>query len=87
MLAAVSARIKAQIRQGMKLADAIAAGPTADFDDAWGKGFLPPPSYVEVVWKNLQSRGARDKSGISSQSLKLQRVVRRAARAVAVGRP
>ena len=54
MLAAVSARIKGQIGQGMKLDEAIAAKPTADFDDAWGKGFLPPPKFVEMVWKNLQ---------------------------------
>ena len=54
MLATVSTRIKAQIQQGMKIEDAIAAKPTADFDDAWGKGFLPPPRFVEMVWKNLQ---------------------------------
>ena len=38
----------------MKLEDAIAARPTADYDEAWGKGFLPPPKFVEMVWKNLQ---------------------------------
>jgi cyclase len=54
MLATISARIKAQIKQGLKLEDAIAAKPTADFDDVWGKGFLPPAKFVEMVWKNLQ---------------------------------
>lgn len=54
MLATIGARIKAQIGQGMKMEDAIAARPTADFDDAWGKGFLPPARFVEMLWKNLQ---------------------------------
>ncbi len=54
MLATIAARIKAQIRQGLKLEDAIAAKPTADFDEPWGKGFLPPARFVEMVWKNLQ---------------------------------
>ena len=54
MLATIATRIKAQIRQGMKMEDAIAAKPTADFDAAWGKGFLPPDKFVEMVWKNLQ---------------------------------
>jgi cyclase len=53
MLATIAGRIKAQIKQGMKMEDAIAAKPTADFDDAWGKGFLPPAKFVEMVWKNL----------------------------------
>ena len=53
-LATIGARIKAQIGQGMKMEDAIAARPTADFDDAWGKGFLPPARFVEMLWKNLQ---------------------------------
>lgn len=54
MLATIGARIKAAIGQGMKLEDAIAAKPTADFDDAWGKGFLAPAKFVEMLWKNLQ---------------------------------
>ena len=54
MLASIGARIKAQIKQGMKLEDAIAAKPTADFDEVWGKGFLPPAKFVEMLWKNLQ---------------------------------
>ena len=54
MLATISARIKAQIKEGKKVEDAIAAKPTAEFDAVWGKGFLPPSKFVDMLWKNLQ---------------------------------
>jgi len=54
MLATVSARIKAQIKEGKKLEDAIAAKPTAEYDAVWGKGFLPSAKFVDMLWKNLQ---------------------------------
>lgn len=54
MLATISTRIKAQIKEGKKLEDAIAAKPTAEYDAVWGKGSLPPNKFVEMLWKNLQ---------------------------------
>jgi len=54
MLATTSTRIKAQIKEGKKLEEAIAAKPTAEFDAVWGKGFLLPSKFVEMLWKNLQ---------------------------------
>jgi len=54
MLATISTRVKAQIKEGKKLEDAIAAKPTAEFDAVWGKGFLPPNKFVDMLWKNLQ---------------------------------
>jgi cyclase len=53
MLATVSGRIKALIGQGKKLEEVLAAAPTAEYDAVWGKGFLPPPKWVEMVYKNL----------------------------------
>ncbi|MEJ7669469.1 MAG: MBL fold metallo-hydrolase [Casimicrobiaceae bacterium] len=54
MLATTSTRIKARIKEGKKLEEAIAAKPTAEFDAVWGKGFLLPSKFVEMLWKNLQ---------------------------------
>ena len=54
MLATVSARIKAQIKQGRKLEDAIASKPTAEFDAVWGKGFMTADRFVGMLWQNLQ---------------------------------
>ena len=53
MLATVSGRIKALIAQGRKLDEVLAAAPTAEYDAVWGKGFLPPAKWVEMVYKNL----------------------------------
>ncbi len=53
MLATVSGRIKDGIKAGKKLDEVVAAKPTAEFDAAWGKGFLPPAKFVEMLWKNL----------------------------------
>jgi glyoxylase-like metal-dependent hydrolase (beta-lactamase superfamily II) len=53
MLAAVSQRIKAMIREGRKLEEITASGVTADFDEAWGKGFIRPHKFAEMVAMNL----------------------------------
>lgn len=56
MLATVAARIKAQIRDGRKLDEVIASKPTAEFDEAWGKGYFQPQKWVEMLYKNLQAK-------------------------------
>lgn len=53
MLAAISQRIKAQMKDGKKMEEIIASKPTADFDGKWGKGFIPPARFVEMLYKNL----------------------------------
>jgi len=53
MLATVSARIKEAKRTGKTLSETIAAKPTAEFDEVWGKGFMPGGRFVEMIWKNL----------------------------------
>lgn len=54
MLAAIRARVAAGIRDGKSL-DAIRADkPTADWDAAWGGGFLKPDKFVEIVHDSLR---------------------------------
>jgi len=53
MLATVSAGIKDQIKAGRKLEEVVASKPSAQFDDAWGKGFLPPEKFVTMLYGNL----------------------------------
>lgn len=54
MLATVAKRIRALMQDGKTLAEIQAARPTADFDAVWGGGFLPPPTWVEMVWNGLK---------------------------------
>jgi len=54
MLATVSARIRAQVKAGKSLAQVIDSKPSAEYDEVWGKGFLNPQRFVEMLYKNLQ---------------------------------
>jgi len=54
MLAAVSGRVASQVKQGKKLEEVVASKPTAQFDEAWGKGFLTPDKFVEMLYGNLK---------------------------------
>ncbi len=56
MLSTVSNRIRSQVKDGKTLEQVLASKPTAEFDDVWGKGFLPPAKFVELIWKELQSK-------------------------------
>jgi cyclase len=53
MLATVSERVKKLIAQGRKPDEIAAAGVTAEFDEVWGKGFLKPPQFAEMVAVNI----------------------------------
>lgn len=53
MLSTVSGRIKAQIREGRKLEEIVASKPTRDYDEKWGKGFIKPDKFVEMIVRNL----------------------------------
>lgn len=50
MLQTVGERLQALARDGKSLQDAIAARPTADYDEAWGKGFFKPEQFVGMLW-------------------------------------
>ena len=54
MLAAISGNIRAQIKAGKTLEQVIASKPAAKYDAVWGKGFLAPEKFVEMVYKNLK---------------------------------
>jgi glyoxylase-like metal-dependent hydrolase (beta-lactamase superfamily II) len=54
MLAAVSGNIRKQVKAGKTLAQVIDSKPTAKFDEVWGKGFLNPQRFTEMLYKNLQ---------------------------------
>ena len=53
MLVAIRDRIKKQKDAGKTLKEVIAAKPTADFDAAWGAGFLMPDAFVTLVYTTL----------------------------------
>jgi glyoxylase-like metal-dependent hydrolase (beta-lactamase superfamily II) len=54
MLAAISGNIRGQIKAGKTLEQVTASKPTAKYDAVWGKGFLAPEKFVEMVYKNLK---------------------------------
>jgi glyoxylase-like metal-dependent hydrolase (beta-lactamase superfamily II) len=56
MLAKVAGRIEKMIKSGKNLQQVIAAQPTREFDAVWGKGFLKPEQFVEVVYSSLAPR-------------------------------
>jgi glyoxylase-like metal-dependent hydrolase (beta-lactamase superfamily II) len=53
MLATVSGRIRQMIAEGRKLEDITASKVTADFDEKWGKGFIPANKFAEMIAMNL----------------------------------
>ncbi len=56
MLVKISAKIEAMVKAKKTLAQVIAAKPTRDFDEAWGKGFLKPEQFVEIVYTSATKR-------------------------------
>jgi glyoxylase-like metal-dependent hydrolase (beta-lactamase superfamily II) len=53
MLGTVRDRIRGMVRDGMSLALVQAAKPTLQFDAVWGKGFITPDKFVEIVYTDL----------------------------------
>jgi glyoxylase-like metal-dependent hydrolase (beta-lactamase superfamily II) len=53
MLATVSGRVKQMIRDGRKLEEITDSKITADFDERWGKGFIKPHKFVEMIAVNF----------------------------------
>jgi cyclase len=56
MLVSVRDRVRNLVRQGKTLADVQTARPTAEFDATWGKGFLQPQQFVEILYSDLSKR-------------------------------
>lgn len=53
MLADVAARIHALLDAGKSVEEVVAARPTAAWDEKWGKGFLAPDAWVEMVARGI----------------------------------
>lgn len=56
MLATVSARVKKLLAEGKKPDEIAQAGVTAEFDERYGKGFLKPPDFAQMVAVNILKR-------------------------------
>jgi cyclase len=46
-------KVKELKTQGKSLKEAIAAKPTAEFDDPWGKVLIPPDGFVTLIYTTL----------------------------------
>ncbi|NEP13857.1 MAG: MBL fold metallo-hydrolase [Symploca sp. SIO2C1] len=53
MLVLVRDRVKIAIANGISMEDFIASKPTADIDSSWGKGFLSPEQFLQIVYTDL----------------------------------
>jgi len=49
MVATVNARVKKLAQEGKKLDEIIAAKPSAEYDERWGKGFIPTGRFIEML--------------------------------------
>ena len=54
MLVAARGKIQALIDQGMTEDQVVAARPTAEFDDPWGKGFMNPEQFTRFSYQSLK---------------------------------
>lgn len=53
MLVAVRDRVQKLKTAGRTEDEAVAAGPTADLDAIWGRGFMKPDDFVRIVYGSL----------------------------------
>jgi glyoxylase-like metal-dependent hydrolase (beta-lactamase superfamily II) len=53
MLVTVRGRIQALIERGMSEDEVVAARPTAEFDAAWGQGFMNPENFTRFSYQSL----------------------------------
>jgi glyoxylase-like metal-dependent hydrolase (beta-lactamase superfamily II) len=53
MLAAIAARVRALLDAGRTVDEIVAAKVTAEHDEKWGKGFLPPARFAELVARDI----------------------------------
>jgi cyclase len=49
MIATVYGRVREQAAAGRTAEETFAAGVTRDFDDKWGKGFIKPATFVQML--------------------------------------
>jgi len=56
MLVGVSGRIAKLVAEGRSVEQIVAAKPTAEYDDKWGKGFIKPDKFVEMLASALRPK-------------------------------
>jgi glyoxylase-like metal-dependent hydrolase (beta-lactamase superfamily II) len=56
VVATIRDRVRAEMQRGRTLDQIKAAGVSKDFDAAWGKGFVPPDRFIDLVHRSLVSR-------------------------------
>lgn len=56
MLIAVNGRIRRLVDDGRSRKEVIDARPTADFDEAWGGGFMSPDRFVGIAYDGIMRR-------------------------------
>jgi len=54
MLVGVRANLKKLVDEGKTEDEAVAAKPTAAFDDFWGKGFMTPENFTRFAYQSLK---------------------------------
>jgi glyoxylase-like metal-dependent hydrolase (beta-lactamase superfamily II) len=54
MLVSARGKIQALIDQGMTEDEVVAAKPTAEFDAAWGQGFMNPENFTRFSYQSLK---------------------------------
>jgi hypothetical protein len=54
MLVTARGKIQALIDQGMSEDEVVAAKPTAEFDAAWGQGFMNPENFTRFSYQSLK---------------------------------
>jgi glyoxylase-like metal-dependent hydrolase (beta-lactamase superfamily II) len=53
MLATIAGRIRQMIDEGRKIEDITASKVSADFDEKWGRGFIAPNKFAEMIAMNI----------------------------------
>ncbi|MGB2713183.1 MAG: MBL fold metallo-hydrolase [Vicinamibacterales bacterium] len=53
MLVTVRDRVQKLKTSGKKLEEVVAENPTKEFDPTWGKGFMPAPMFIGLVYNTL----------------------------------
>ncbi|MGE5096274.1 MAG: MBL fold metallo-hydrolase [Betaproteobacteria bacterium] len=56
MLATIVGRVRKLVDEGRSVQQIVEAKPTAEFDAEWGKGFIPPDKFAEMVARNLGAK-------------------------------
>jgi glyoxylase-like metal-dependent hydrolase (beta-lactamase superfamily II) len=53
ILAAIYQKLEPMAKQGKSVDEVVAAAPTKEFDDKWGKGLMPPPVWTRVAYTSI----------------------------------